>query len=623
MKSKEIIAGCRYCANISGKRVSVEVTGIRLIPTHAGFRTVYDVINLRNKRKLTFNSPNRFVSRLDWEPTNKSVQQMLPLEQETMPKVNGQPTKKKTSVLSKLHRTHPPHLMITALAGTGKTTTIVEGLKHLNSIEPDIVPSKQQQHIWDLLRLSKDADHVLFVAFNKSIAQELQARIKHVPNCSARTMHSLGISVVMNAFDLTPNHCVNGDKTKHLLAKLMGVPLFDLRRSYPEITEAVCKLVDVAKSSLVGKERSFDFTDNGDSYWFKQFGTLCSHHNIELAASITRIFDLALSCLQLSAEVGECRIIDYTDMIWLPVVLDLPLPKYDLLLVDEFQDTNLCQQELIIRCAKRIVGVGDPNQAIYGFAGASTSSIKDFTNKLSATKQGCDTASLTMTRRCGHIIVKEAKKIVPDLEAHPDNPPGVVERKMFDRGSTQYYGSEVRKGDLVLCRINSVLVQECIYFLKNNKKARVQGRDIGKGLLILIDRLCKGTDGTIVQLIQASNRLLDQEIKKENAKHNPSDFKLMFLQDRHDCLMSFCEDASSVSQIRSSIEKIFQDDGDGILLSSIHKAKGLEADTVWFLMPDHAKCPSPMATQDWAKEQELNLRYVGETRAISRLVRVY
>jgi superfamily I DNA/RNA helicase len=59
---------------------------------------------------------------------------------------------------------------------------------------------------------------------------------------------------------------------------------------------------------------------------------------------------------------------------------------------------------------------------------------------------------------------------------------------------------------------------------------------------------------------------------------------------------------------------------EGTLLSSIHRAKGLEAKRVFILRSD--LLPHPMAKSEWAKGQEKNLSYVAKTRAIETLVYV-
>jgi len=69
------------------------------------------------------------------------------------------------------------------------------------------------------------------------------------------------------------------------------------------------------------------------------------------------------------------------------------------------------------------------------------------------------------------------------------------------------------------------------------------------------------------------------------------------------------------------IKGIFSDEVKGIILSTIHKAKGLENDRIFFLAPE--LIPSKYATQPWQYEQEQNLFYVAVTRAKHELIYVW
>ena len=51
----------------------------------------------------------------------------------------------------------PPHVVIEARAGTGKTTTLIEGLNLLKGKTVKITPSPQQQAVWDAMWLSEQA----------------------------------------------------------------------------------------------------------------------------------------------------------------------------------------------------------------------------------------------------------------------------------------------------------------------------------------------------------------------------------------------------------------------------------------------------------------------------------
>jgi len=67
-----------------------------------------------------------------------------------------------------------------------------------------------------------------------------------------------------------------------------------------------------------------------------------------------------------------------------------------------------------------------------------------------------------------------------------------------------------------------------------------------------------------------------------------------------------------VGKLIEEIEALFGQGG-GIKLSSVHRAKGLEAERVFLLDPH--RMPSSRAEKDWELEQENNLIYVAYTRA--------
>jgi len=333
--------------------------------------------------------------------------------------------------------------------------------------------------------------------------------------------------------------------------------------------------------------------------------------------------------LERCKDVVKDGCIDFNDMIWLPIALNLNVYRYDLLLIDECQDLNRCQQELAVKAGRRLILCGDTKQAIYGFAGADSQSMSRMTTQLKATDRGCQVLPLTVTRRCGKAIVKEAKRIVPDFEAHESCCKGLVHTAKFkDTGddkvaplSESCYRGYIGDKDMVLCRCNAPLVSECFKFLREGRRANIQGRDVGQGLISTINKM-KATD--VAHLESKLSDWLQNEQRKENAKRNPSEARLIALQDRHDCLSCFMEEQQTVEEVIKRIKEIFTDDkhGEGIKLSSVHKAKGLEAKRVFILQPEGATMPHPMAKSKWQREQEMNLLYVAITRAIEELIYV-
>lgn len=497
-----------------------------------------------------------------------------------------------------------PHVIVEARAGTGKTTTLVCGVKALKGIDPGITPSEQQAAVWDALKQTPASASVGFTAFNKSIATELQTRLP--AGCSAMTNHSLGMKAANRQWRLR----VNEYRVNDLIGKVLGRDPKDLMRKEPVLVSATKQLVGLCKMNLT------EYHDR------EQLIELAGYYDVELNGSASRVYDLVPQVLDLCKTPDVDGAMDFDDMIWLPVILDLPVQKFDLLLVDECQDLNRCQQALVMKSGSRLVLCGDPKQAIYGFAGADAQSMDRMFATLSDTKAGCVKLPLTVTRRCGRAIVAEANKIVKDFSAHENNPAGEVLTALYESesGSTvKTYHSMVQDGDMVICRVNAPLVSQAFRFIRMGRKANIQGRNIAQGL---ISTITKAKTDRVQDLIPALSDWLDKEMAKEQAKKFPSEQKIIALQDRYDCIMCFTDGLERVSDVVRKIEELFTDDKNkpGIRLSSVHRAKGLEAHRVFILQPKGAGMPHPMAESDWEREQEYNLKYVAVTRAIDTLV---
>jgi superfamily I DNA/RNA helicase len=502
----------------------------------------------------------------------------------------------------------PPHLIIEAGAGCGKTTTLVDGLKVLRGLPTNITPSPQQKAIWDAMALSIPKDQTkfegktCFVAFNKSIATELQRRVPK--DVEAMTMHSLGYKAVTTAFGrIAPE----GGRVQNNLSKYLKRDIWDIRRKSPELVGAVEDAVKFCKMNLVGTFEELELA---------QLIEIASVYDIPYDGDWRYFHELVSVILKMSLDVDEDRMIDYNDQVWLPVALQLPMPKYDLLLIDEAQDLNRCQHALTFKAGRRLIYCGDPKQAIYAFTGADCKSMDSLFKELSTTHNGCDKLFLTVTRRCAKSIVKKVNRLVPSLEAHEDN----VEGKTTD-ATVKEYQAQVQAGDMVLCRCNAPLVTECFRLLAQKRLCKIQGRDIGQSLVRTINSL-KAT--TVPELIGKLEDWHDKQRTKETAKKFPNEDRLRALQDRLDCILIFCNEPT-VKAVIESIQDVFTDKASegAILCSSIHKAKGLEAKRVFLLRLKEAKLPHPMAKTPEAKEQERNLEYVAETRAIEELVTVH
>lgn len=529
------------------------------------------------------------------------------------------------------------HLECAALAGTGKTTTIVQGMVDAKGGRPSITPSEQQREIWKLLKEGRN-DSVRISSFNTSITNEMKDKVAKAglenKGVEARGVHSLGLQTVTktygyfkaktwavqdkvwNALGVSP---INGKSDPKLLAQV----------------RAVDELVSLCKQTLSDTDP-------------ETLDQLCSRYDVEVESRDV-VYDMVPAILQ------ECRtpkgLIHFDDMVWLPVVNGLSIPKADTQVIDEAQDLNRMMQELIYKAGHRIAFVGDENQAIYGFAGADSESMSRMKGRL----DGCTTLGLTVTRRCGKAIVEEARKYIPGkgFEAHSSNPEGLVDVANWSwegKGGTdkkrrdwvKTYGPLVKPGAMVLCRVNAPLVSECFSFLKRGIKAFILGRKIGQGMVKLIER---SKAESVAQLTGWLDDWKAGEVAKEQAKRFPSETRLQNFEDQVSCIAAFCEGVSNVGDVIRKIENVFADKQcprcgkghdvsarvcddcpngvelilpQGIKFSTIHKSKGLEAEQVFYLQPPGVG-PREDKMQEWERQQEQNLKYVAVTRAIKEM----
>jgi hypothetical protein len=328
---------------------------------------------------------------------------------------------------------------------------------------------------------------------------------------------------------------------------------------------------------------------------------------------------LALVPLVLRDCIQDKATFDHDDEVWWTVKLGLPVRTFDVLLIDEAQDTNIMQQRLAeMACPKgRIVVVGDRFQSIYGFRGADISAIPNLETMLQARPTGCRSFPLTVTRRCPKSHVRLAQHLVPDIRWCEYKHDGIEapDGEVHEIGMTAAV-EKMQPGDLVLCRVNKELVPIGYELLRRGTKAFILGRETGKGLIALVNRL---RPTSIPDLMTK----LDQWHKREAAKVVGSEEnqgqRLQMIEDQVGCIHAACEGVNSVEELKRQLERLFGDIDDGglpkdaVILGTIHRTKGLEATSVFVVAPH--LLPHPLAKQAWELQQECNLAYVAATRA--------
>jgi len=244
------------------------------------------------------------------------------------------------------------------------------------------------------------------------------------------------------------------------------------------------------------------------------------------------------------------------------------------------------------------------HNSIYGFRGADSESLTNIAKDFKAV-----TLPLSISYRCPKSIVKEAQKFVSHIKSSETAPEGTVN----DMGTYDAKNMEMfKENDFVVCRNTAPLVRTAFDLIRNKKPAVIVGRDIGKSLITVIERMGARS---ISDLIDKLSEWKSKETRK--ILDNNPEASIQKIEERFDCIMVFiqCSGAAAVPDVTEAIDNMFSDDNvrKAVRLSTIHKAKGLEADRV--IMLDSWLLPSKYAKKDWQKVQENNLSYVAITRS--------
>jgi superfamily I DNA/RNA helicase len=209
-------------------------------------------------------------------------------------------------------------------------------------------------------------------------------------------------------------------------------------------------------------------------------------------------------------------------------------------------------------------------------------------------------------------VVQHAKQWVSHIEAHESAPEGLV---IHQEARTMM----PMVGDAVLCRKTAPIVKLAFELIRQGKPAHVEGREIGRGLIALTEKWRISDIGAFFK------KLRDwAEVERASLIDKGRNMAADALDDRVATLEVLAEKCGSLQDLRDRIEAIFDNThpsqgASRITLATIHRAKGREWDTVFWLGHDEYS-PSPMAKQDWELQQEDNLCYVATTRAKKTLV---
>lgn len=468
--------------------------------------------------------------------------------------------------------------VVSAKAGSGKTFTIVNAMK--------LIPKTKK---------------AIFIAFNKSIADELNEKLKSNSNCMAYTTHSLGFRMIRR--NLGNDIIVDEYKYRTYL-----------KNNFLNVTGLNDGEINIEKNQIN------EYTEN--ILLLIDFSRLFLAHDDEAINNIVERYDVPLIANEVEAvkrclEWGKNNItsIDYVDMLWLPTALNLrPLGMlYDWVFLDEAQDSSIAAIALFKKCVKPNVGrwvcVGDEKQCINLFCGSNEDNFRQLCHS-----ENTQVFDLPVSYRCGKKIIEFSQSIVKDILPKENAIDGEIKNgcKL----------SCLKDGDMVLARSKAPLLKVYTKLIKKGINCYIKGLDIGANLINLLDSI-KGEelninlkkDGVFIRLYDKLFETRNKLVEKRGLDIDDASLS-SYIMEQYDTIKALevlAFNCTTKNELKSRIKDIFKEDSKGVCLSTIHKSKGLEADNVYILC--HSSMPSKNCHHEWERIQEKNLMYVAYTRA--------
>lgn len=518
------------------------------------------------------------------------------------------------------------HGIIDAVAGAGKTTTIME-----------------------CARYAPDAGRVLFCAFNTSISREIKRKFvdRGMPGVTVKTIHSLGLQILRQGTASGRGYAPDERRYPTLyrsqemqeslrsdLEDLVRLNKLDPRGGGDRQKWAVKNLLYRVEQCVLNINQKHRSVLPGAS--FEAFKKMVTHYGIfspqdaqskSFPRELRLYYRIHRSLLDAGTEMAaRNQIIDFTDMIYLPFVWKLKSSiKYDYIFIDECQDLSKAQFAVATKFGQkgsRILAVGDPRQSIYGFTGADAESFSRV-KRMTKAKQ----LPLTVCFRCPRKVIALAREIRSDITGSKPEEGRVVNITMDD------VAQHARPNDLIISRFRAPLLLMVFDFIDAGKKVRIAPDEVNE-FINELKMLFKPEErqanikkryrefSVLKQTVFTRNMWA---IKREAGKMRKAEDQDLFLKQQEDYLnkrleflhkkqLAWSEHATSVEQLLKHLKAYVSAKEDAIHLSTIHRAKGLEEDRVFIL--DYDQLPfKRQRAQDWELVQEENLKYVAITRA--------
>ena len=460
------------------------------------------------------------------------------------------PTKEQISVIEAAKT--GKDLVVQALAGTGKTTT---------------------------LKLLAEALHDkkgTYIAFNKAIVEE--AVSKFPPNVRCRTAHSLAYGQV--GIHYKSRMSSHSRITLKQVGEWLGVEEIGYRVQKETHVLDEAQVANLVVSSVGNFCKS---TESKISKEHIEIPFLASFDKKQVANFQKELLPFANKAWDdIQENDGFLKFDhDYYLKIW---QLSSPRINSDFILFDEAQDADPVMLSIVEaqHHAQRIY-CGDQFQAIYEWRGAE--------NALSKVKVD-QSLWLTQSFRFGDAIASEANDILGFLDAPVE---------VLGQSTIKSSVEKVLSPKAILCRTNAGVIQQVMNELSKNRKVAILGRTQE---LIDFAEACGQ--------LQKGKKTSHYELAPFNSWAEVKTYVARYPEETHEIkTMIDLVDRFGVTALIDALKQVVDEAESDVLISTAHKAKGREWDTVK-LAGDYLH-PTDMDVED------LRLAYVSVTRAISKL----
>src|SRR5579859_964423 len=307
-------------------------------------------------------------------------------------------------------------LLVLAGPGTGKTTAIVETV------------------VDRITRRGIDPDRVLVLTFSRKAAEELRQRItarlgRTTREPLALTFHSYAYALVRREFTLAgdePPTLLSGPEQLLEVRRLLRGEAEDGGTRWPDRLRPALGTrgfaTELRDFLLRGAERGFD------GRALARLGRQRDRDDWVAAGAFLARYDARFDLAPVPAY-------DYAEIIRIAASLlsrgavrERERKAYDVVLVDEYQDTDPAQEALLHALAgdgRELIVVGDPDQAIYAFRGADVSAIMRFPDRFrTPDDRPARVIALGTCRRSGPALLTASRRIAARLPAPPAAVPG-------------------------------------------------------------------------------------------------------------------------------------------------------------------------------------------------------